>query len=105
MIERWFEPGFTVERYTETTNELGEPVKSWNPHLTTDGRLDALTGTEQQRAAAVNVVATHIWFTYAGQDIKEQDRVKYNGRTYDVKFVDDPMNMGRHLEVLLEVVR
>jgi SPP1 family predicted phage head-tail adaptor len=102
MIERYFSPGITIERYTEGTDELGNPTKSWVHHLDTVGLIDAQTGNEQLAANAPTVSATHILFCPV-IDITEKDRVKYRGKTYNVKFVDDPMNYGRHLEVLLEV--
>lgn len=106
MIEYFYHPGFTVERYTESTNDMGDAVKRWEPHLETEGRLDYLSSAmEEVRAGAEHVVATHVWFTHAGQDIKEQDRLVYNGQAYNILFVDDVVTMGHHLEVLVEVVR
>lgn len=104
MIERYFVPGIVIERYVEGEDELGNPTKSWQPHLTIDGVIDALTGDEQQVASAPAVVATHMLFCPV-VDIKEKDRVKYQGKTYNVKFIDNPMNYGRFLQVSLEVIR
>lgn len=103
-IERFFVPGIIIERYTEGTDELGNPTKSWVQHLVINGRIDALTGDEQSAANAPAVVATHMLFCHPC-DITARDRVKYNGVTYQVKFVDDLMNYGRFLQVLLEVIQ
>jgi SPP1 family predicted phage head-tail adaptor len=102
MIERYFEPGITIERYVEGTNELGDPTKSWSHHLDITGRIDALTGTEQVVAGAPSVVATHMLFCPI-VDVTASDRVLYMGAVYEVKFIDNPMNFNRFLQVYLEV--
>lgn len=102
MIERYFEPGIVVERYTEGTDELGNPTKAWSHHLDIVGRIDALLGNEQQIAGSPTVVVTHMLFCPV-VDIVERDRVMYQGRTYEVKFVDNPMNYNCFLQLYLEV--
>lgn len=104
MIERYFVPGIEVERYVEGTDELGNPTKQWAAHLTINGIIDALSGDEQQVAGAPAVVGTHMLFCPV-VDITEKDRVKYQNQTYEVKFIDNPMNHGRFLQVSLELIR
>lgn len=104
MIDRFFEPGIVVQRYTESTNDLGDSVKTWANHLTISGRIDALSGDEQIVAGAPSVVATHMLFCRP-VDISEKDRIVYKGQEYEVKFVDNPMNYGRFLQISLEVIR
>lgn len=103
MIEKYFVPGIIVERYIEGTDELGNAIKTWQPHLAIDGLIDALSGDEQSRADAPAVTATHMLFCPV-VDITEKDRVKYRGKVYNVKFVDNPMNYDRFLQVSLEVI-
>ncbi len=103
-IERFFRPGIVIERYVETEDELGNPVKQWETHMEISGLIDALDGDEQLSADKVTLVATHMLFCPV-VDITEKDRVKYRGQTYDVKFVDNPMNYDRFLQVGLEVRR
>lgn len=105
MIERRFVPGFELWRYTETSDELGNPVKNWAKVADLTGIMDAVTGTEQQVANAPQVVATHMFFTRSGTDIEKRDRIRYKGKEYNVVFVDDPMNYGRFLQVSLELIR
>lgn len=104
-IERFFEPAaIEVQRYVEGTDELGNPVKEWRHHLTIDGRIDAETSGEEERAAAAATTSTHMLFCPV-VDIQEKDRVIYKGRVFNVIFVDNPMNYGRFLQVSLEEVR
>lgn len=104
MIERFFESGIEVKRYTESVDELGNPTKTWADHLTISGRIDAISGDEQIVAGAPSVVATHMLFCRP-VDISEKDRIVYKGQEYEVKFVDNPMNYGRFLQISLEVIR
>jgi SPP1 family predicted phage head-tail adaptor len=105
MIGRHFVSGFELWRYTETSDELGNPVKNWSKVADLAGIMDAVTGTEQQVANAPQVVAAHMFFTRANAGIEERDRIRYKGKEYNVVFVDDPMNYGRFLQVSLELIR
>jgi SPP1 family predicted phage head-tail adaptor len=80
MIERRFVSGFELWRYTETSDELGNPVKNWSKVADLAGIMDAVTGSEQQVANAPQVVATHMFFTHGDSDIQERDRIRYKGK-------------------------
>lgn len=103
MIEDYFVPGIEVERYVEGTDELGNPIKQWQSHLSISGVIDGISGDEKNIGDALRVAATHVLICPV-VDIIERDRVKFRGITYEVKWVDNPMGMNRHLEVLLEVL-
>lgn len=93
-----------IWRYTEGTDELGNAVKNWALYKTITGVIDGLDGDEQQVAGAPGVVATHLLFCDP-VDIMEKDQVRYNGRVFEVAWVDDPMNYGEFLQVLLREVK
>lgn len=100
----WFVPGIVVERYVEIDDGgYAGPRKEWRKHLETRGVIDALAGLEDTEGQRVKANSTHMLFCPV-IDITEQDRVKYRGRTYNVTFVDDPMNLGEFLQVEMEVV-
>ena len=92
----------TSQRYIETSNGFGGKTQTWSEHLTFDGVIDFMSGDEQKQAEQINVVANHILLVFEIIDIKENDRVYHGDKRYDVKFVDNPMNMNHHLEILLE---
>jgi SPP1 family predicted phage head-tail adaptor len=91
-----------TKRYTETSNGMGGISQEWNDYLEFDGVIDFMSGNEQKQAEQINVVANHILLVFDIIDIQTIDRVYDGDKRYDVKFVDNPMNMDRHLEVLLE---
>lgn len=103
MIEDYFVDGIEIERYVEGTDELGNPLKIWENHLTIKGLIDALTGDEQSKANAPAVVSSHMLFCHV-VDISEKDRVKFQGKTYNITFVDNPMSFNRFLQVSLELI-
>jgi SPP1 family predicted phage head-tail adaptor len=92
----------TSQRYTETSNGMGGSTQTWTEHLSFEGVIDFMSGNEQKQAEQIGVVANHILLVFEIIDIKENDRIYYNEKMYDVKFVDNPMNMDQHLEILLE---
>ena len=102
-IDKYFEP-VVIERYTSTYNDFGEEVKTWTTHLTIQGRLRPLNGTERFSADKETLFATHRLYCFPA-DIKETDRVKYDNKYYNIKFVSDVMNFDILYHIDCELVQ
>jgi SPP1 family predicted phage head-tail adaptor len=91
-----------IQRLTTVSNGFGGYVETWNTVITDyDGVMDQLSGNEKLSADQISPNSTHILIGPI-DDINENDRVAFNGKIYDVKNIDNPMNMNKHLEILLE---
>lgn len=91
----------TIQRYTSVSNGFGGYTETWADHLEYEGVIDQLSGNEYFKADKVFPGSTHILIGPVA-DITEKDRAIFNNKQYDVKNVDNPMNMDVHLEILLE---
>jgi len=92
----------TIQRFTSVSNGMGGYIESWVNHLDYDGVIDQLSGNEKVIANQLSPTSTHVLIGPYVEGIKEQDRVLFQNKIYDVKNIDDPMNLHRHLEILLE---
>lgn len=103
MIEDYYDTIITIKRKTTADNGIGGKSETWNDHLTILGKIRPLNGNERFSADKVTLYATHrLYCTLA--DITELDRVVYNNQTYEIKYINNPMNMNRFLQVDLELV-
>lgn len=92
----------TIQRVTTVSNGFGGYTETWADHITEYGTaLDQLSGNEFVKADKTFPGSTHILIGDIA-DITENDRVIVGNKHYDIKNVDNPMNMDRHLEILLE---
>lgn len=91
----------TIQRFTSVSNGMGGYIEDWVNHMDYDGVIDQLSGNEKVVANQLSPTSTHVLIGSV-VDITEKDRVVFEGKVYDVKNVDDPMNLHRHLECLLE---
>lgn len=91
-----------VERVITVSNGFGGYTETWATHIAEySGVIDQLSGNEFVKADKTFPGSTHILIGDIA-DITENDRVIFNGKQYDIKNVDNPMNLDRHLEILLE---
>lgn len=91
-----------VERVTTVSNGFGGYTESWATHIEDyPGIIDQLNGNEFVKADKTFPGSTHILIGEIA-DITENDRVIVGNKHYDIKNVDNPMNLDRHLEILLE---
>ncbi|MCR6096856.1 phage head closure protein [Salipaludibacillus agaradhaerens] len=92
-----------IERFTSVPNGQGGYTQEWTVIAQINGTIDMLQGginTDQQK---VKEDSTHILIVIGTLDIKQGDRVRAFDKAYDVQYVDDPLNMGHHLEIELKV--
>jgi SPP1 family predicted phage head-tail adaptor len=102
-MRKYYEPNIEIQRRTLTQNAFGEFVEVWGLHLTIDGRIRPLNGNERLSADKTTLFATHRLYCDVA-DITEVDRVVYQGKIYNIKFVSNVMNFNRHLQIDLEMV-
>ena len=90
----------TVERYTSTEDELGQPIQSWAPLFTCWAAVEPLVGREYLAAqAAVSEVTARVTMRYR-TGITAQDRVIHDGKTYGIVSVIDVRSQGRELVLM-----
>lgn len=84
-------------------NKLGQVVYDFVEGGKVKGYLDMLSGNETDRATALST-STHVFLTKEIITVTNKDRLRYGSQVYEVTFVDNPVNMGHHLEIYLKVV-
>ena len=94
----------TVERYTSTEDELGQPIQSWAPLFTCWAAVEPLTGREYLAAqAAVSEVTARIRMRFRPW-MTNTDRVIHNGTTYGIESVIDVRSEHRELHLMCKAV-
>ena len=92
----------SVERATETVNDLGEPVKTWAMVGAFQARIISASPLERQGMAAVaggeHEVATHKVLFHSTADVRPGDRVAFLNEYYEILTVEDVDKMGHHKE-------
>lgn len=93
-----------------TKNEIGEQVEAWNTIQSITGFLDMMSADSNSTTYNAKIVdATDVFIA----DYKPIDasinpenpgnaRAVVDGRIYDVKYIDDPMGLHKHLEIFLK---
>ena len=127
MIESFYRMTGEIHRKTKASDGMGGSTTSWVAIMTSRGVLDLASGNEIYKASKIMAEATHTWFcqplTLLIEDPAEQtsyfgvpfqaspyrsampapilntDRLVVDGINYEILDVDDPMNMGHHLEI------
>lgn len=100
MIRNHGKP-YTIERYTETTNSIGNSVKSWGFHISITGIIRMLSASEQVSAGQNNERSTHRLYVNGSLDIEATDRLKDGSKVYDVYPPNDVMGMGEFMQIEL----
>lgn len=91
---------------TTTKNAIGESVPIWKTRYTLTGFLDLANGESRYTTYNAKMQeSTHYFICdYVKLDAVEAEnsRMLINGKTYDVMFLDNPMEMNYHLEIYLK---
>ena len=90
----------SVERFTSTQDELGQPIEAWAPLFTCWAAVEPLVGREYIAAQALQSEVTarirmrfRPWMT-------AQDRIVHDGKTYNIVSVIDVRSQGRELVLM-----
>jgi len=94
----------TVERYTSTEDELGQPIQSWAPLFTCWAAVEPLVGREYLAAqAAVSEVTARIRMRFRPW-MTSQDRVIHGGTVYQIESVIDVRSANRELVLMVRAI-
>ena len=76
-----------VERYTTTSDGMGGTTQEWSTHVS-DLPVDIkpLSGAKRLEFAKLDSTITHEIIMRYRDDINSQDRIKYNGRNFTLKY-------------------
>ena len=91
-----------------TKNAFGEKVETWNDVQLLKGFLDFTVGDGSYKSNFKGSVeeTTHIFICDYDKVVSSvsptQSRLVVNDSVYDVLMIDDPMNLHRHLEIMLK---
>ena len=86
-------------------NELGQEIFEYKKVAEFIGYMDMLDGNESTDKLAYLVDSTHIILTKDMTFSAEiEDKIEVNGKTYEVTYVDNPVNIGHHLEIYVKGV-
>ena len=94
--------GFEIRRKSsQAADSFGGESESWpaDPHVTVDGVLRQLRGGKRYVAATHGYDADCRLYVDPPADIEAGDRVTYDGKTYEIKFVDPVMGSGELLQI------
>lgn len=105
MLQDYYE-AVEIERKTNTDNEYGGTSYTWSKVLDTQGLINQPNiNTVAKIADMYQIKSVYNFYTDSGQDIRQDDRVKWNGEYYRV--VSDPLdtvNRGHHFKFILEMM-
>ena len=94
----------TVERFTATYDELGQPIESWAPLFTCWAAVEPLQGREYIAAQALqSEVTTRIRMRFRPW-MTAQDRVIHGGKTYNIVSVIDVRSGHRELVLMCKAI-
>ena len=86
-------------------NELGQEIFEYKKVAEFIGYMDMLDGNESTDKLAYLADSTHIILTKdmtANAEI--EDKIEVSGKSYEVTYVDNPVNIGHHLEIYVKGV-
>ena len=94
------------QKSTSETNSIGEKVHAWEDVATLQGWLDFSGGDNKYTYDAKLQETTHVFITdYSAIDMEAKNkRLIVNGKIYEVLYIDDPMDLHQHLEIMLKYV-
>ena len=86
-------------------NELGQEIFEHKKVAEFIGYMDMLDGNESTDKLAYLADSTHIILTKdTTVNAEIEDKIEVNGKTYEVTYVDNPVNIGHHLEIYVKGV-
>ena len=89
----------TVERFSSTEDELGQPIEAWAPLFTCWAAVEPLVGREYIAAGALlSEVTARISLRYR-PGITAADRVIHDGKVYGITSVADVHSSRRELQL------
>lgn len=100
-----------IQKYSLSENDLGETVQSWVEVATLRGWLDLSSGSSDYETfnskfqdSTHIFIADYVDLSAVNADDSENLRMIVNGKRYDIKLIDNPMELetGSQLEIYLK---
>lgn len=95
-------------KITGTKNEIGQRESAWMDALTLWGWLDYMSGDAQNVPKVAKIEeSTHIFLCNAvdfGDITSENSRLICKGKVYEILLIDEPMELGEHMEIYLKFI-
>ena len=86
-------------------NELGQEIFEYKKVAEFIGYMDMLDGNESTDKLAYLADSTHIILTKdMAVNAEIEDKIEASGKSYEVTYVDNPVNIGHHLEIYVKGV-
>jgi head-tail adaptor len=100
MISKWFESGWTLHKFTSTgVDTWGNPVEGWSTGTAISGRFRQLSGDKRLSADKQTEFADAKFYCAYSTGVAVGDQLRKGSDYYEVKFVHNPMDMDRFLQV------
>lgn len=98
-----------VQIKTLTENDLGEYVPYWTTYIDgVKGWLDGTGNSSRQSHKTKSEDSTHVYICDFDSRLRDIDttqcRFVCRDKIYEIKYVDDPMELHDHLEITLKFV-
>ena len=101
MISRWFEAGWTIHTLTTTADGWGNVIEDWSTGDVVSGRFRPLAGDRRLSADKLSEFADAKFYCAHGTTVGVGDQLRKGSDSYEVVFVQNPMDMDRFLQVEL----
>ncbi len=95
---------FDIYRVEQASDEIGGFIESQVKESTVKGYIDMLSGSDQTPVLnnAYAEKSSHVLITFdVSTPITDDHIVKYKGDTYEVTYVDNPVELDHHREIYL----
>lgn len=92
-----------IQHFSETIDVIGQRIQSWNTLFKPWASVNGVGGREYYKAAQTNSENDMIFkIRYSNKlnnCLTSEIRILYNGKTYDIKHIDDYMQQHRELVI------
>lgn len=86
-----------------TKNEIGESIETWSEINIIKGFLDLSSGDSKYNNYNAKIQeSTHLFLCNYTDNITTENKLKINGKFYDIMLVDSIMELNEHLEIYLQ---
>lgn len=104
MINKFYKQTIVIKRKTLTDDGGGSKEETWATLKTIKGLIVLSSGNEKRVNEKKTVISTHTLFC-AKTDITSLDRVECEGNVYEVILPDNPLQLGHHMEIDLQLIK
>ncbi len=106
-LDRFYNIAATVIEWTETFTEVGvnEMPSTFTSVINILLAIQVLSKNERFIDGTDRIIGTHRAFTAVDTTIQENHHILIGNTEYDIKSIENPMEMDDHYEIMLERVQ